>query len=106
MTILSTATMGVSEEPHCDDVGHMMENDHLCGNCGTLRQTLSYRLRNGTSIYGADIYLQIPVLELFKLIANRDQTIFYLEFYRDEKILTVAPQAGIELIKVNVESLQ
>ena len=94
-TILSTGYNGsIRGMPHCDDVGHMLENTHCIATV--------HAEANGTAINGADIYVTAsPCWNCFKLIANSGiKRIFYFEFYRDDRILMVAPQAGIELIGV------
>jgi dCMP deaminase len=57
-------------------------------------------------INGADIYVTAsPCWDCFKLIANSGiRRIFYHEFYRDERIIKIARQAGIELKQVAINS--
>jgi dCMP deaminase len=101
--ILSTGYNGsIRGMPHCDDVGHMMENDHCVATVHAEANAIIQAARNGTSIDSADIYITAsPCWNCFKLIANSGiKRIFYLEFYRDERILTVAKQTGIELKQV------
>ena len=104
-TVLSTGYNGsIRGMPHCDDVGHMMENDHCVATVHAEANAIIQAARNGTAIDKADIYVTAsPCWNCFKLIANSGiRRIFYLEFYRDDKILTVAKEAGIELIKVTM----
>ena len=91
--------------PHCDDVGHMMENGHCIATVHAEANAIIQAAKNGTAIAGADIYVTAsPCWNCFKLIANSGiKKIVYHEFYRDEKILAVAQQAGIELAQVCVE---
>jgi len=106
-TILSTGYNGsIRGMPHCDDVGHMMENDHCIATVHAEANAIIQAAKNGTAINGADIYVTAsPCWNCFKLIANSGiKRILYLEFYRDEKILTVSRQAGIELIQVAITS--
>jgi len=103
--ILSTGYNGsIRGMPHCDDVGHMMENDHCVATVHAEANAIIQAARNGTSIDKADIYVTAsPCWNCFKLIANSGiKRIFYHEFYRDERILTVAHEAGIELKQVLV----
>ncbi|MBN1575378.1 MAG: dCMP deaminase family protein [Chitinispirillaceae bacterium] len=105
-TVLSTGYNGsIRGMPHCDDVGHMMENDHCVATVHAEANAIIQAARHGTAIDGADIYVTAsPCWNCFKLIANSGiRRIFYMEFYRDEKILTVARQAGIELRQVTLE---
>jgi len=102
-TILSTGYNGsVRGMPHCDDVGHMMENTHCIATVHAEANAIIQAAKNGTAIDGADIYVTAsPCWNCFKLIANSGiRRIFYLEFYRDENVLTVAGQAGIEMRQV------
>ncbi|MCX7725302.1 MAG: dCMP deaminase family protein [Chitinispirillaceae bacterium] len=104
--ILSTGYNGsIRGMPHCDDVGHMMENDHCIATIHAEANAIIQAARTGTCIDGADIYITAsPCWNCFKLIANSGiKRIFYLEFYRDERILSVAPQIGIELKQVVLE---
>ena len=105
-TILSTGYNGsIRGMPHCDDVGHMLENTHCIATVHAEANAIIQAARNGTAINGADIYVTAsPCWNCFKLIANSGiKRIFYFEFYRDERILTIAPQAGIELVSVEME---
>jgi len=102
-TILSTGYNGsVRGMPHCDDVGHMMENTHCIATVHAEANAIIQAAKNGTAIDGADIYVTAsPCWNCFKLIANSGiRRIFYLEFYRDENVLAVAKKAGIEMRKV------
>jgi len=103
-TILSTGYNGsVRGMPHCDEVGHMMENDHCVATVHAEANAIIQAAKNGTAIAGADIYVTAsPCWNCFKLIANSGiKRILYLEFYRDEKIMSVSKQAGIELKQVS-----
>jgi len=107
-TILSTGYNGsVRGMPHCDDVGHMMENTHCIATVHAEANAIIQAAKNGTAIDGADIYVTAsPCWNCFKLIANSGiRRIFYLEFYRDENVLTVAKQAGIEMRQVEVRGV-
>lgn len=106
-TVLSTGYNGsVRGMPHCDDVGHMMENDHCVATVHAEANAIIQAARNGTAIDKADIYVTAsPCWNCFKLIANSGiKRIFFLEFYRDERILTVAKEAGIELAQVTMQT--
>lgn len=105
-TILSTGYNGsIRGLPHCDDVGHMMENGHCIATVHAEANAIIQAAKNGTAIDGADIYVTAsPCWNCFKLIANSGiKRILYLEFYRDERILYTAKQAGIELSQISLE---
>ena len=67
---------------------------------GIDRNTVAYTL--GISIDRASIYTTAsPCWNCFKLIANSGiSSIYYGEFYRDERIFDVAEKVGIELILI------
>jgi dCMP deaminase len=102
-TILSTGYNGsIRGLPHCDDVGHMMENGHCIATVHAEANAIIQAAKNGTAIDGADIYVTAsPCWNCFKLIANSGiRRICYLEFYRDERILATAEQANIVLEQI------
>lgn len=102
-TILSTGYNGsIRGLPHCDDVGHLMENNHCVATVHAEANAIIQAAKNGTAIDGADIYVTAsPCWSCFKLIANSGiRRVIYWEFYRDERILEVAHLAGIELKQV------
>jgi dCMP deaminase len=99
-TILSTGYNGsVRGMPHCDDVGHVMEDGHCVATVHAEANAIIQAAKNGTAIDGADIYVTAsPCWNCFKLIANSGiKRIFYMEFYRDERVLEIAEKAGIEM---------
>jgi dCMP deaminase len=104
-TILSTGYNGsVRGMPHCDDVGHMMENDHCIATVHAEANAIIQAAKNGVSVNAADIYVTAsPCWHCFKLIANSGiKRIFYGEFYRDRHVLDIAKMAGIQLIQVKM----
>jgi dCMP deaminase len=101
--ILATGYNGsISGMPHCDEVGHMMENDHCVATIHAEANAVLQAARHGTAIGGSDIYITAsPCWNCFKLLANAGiKRIFYGEFYRDHRIHDVAEQIGIELISL------
>jgi len=104
-SILSTGYNGsVRGMAHCDDVGHMMEAGHCIATVHAEANAIIQAAKNGVAIDGADMYVTAsPCWSCFKLIANSGiKRVFYLEFYRDQHVLDVAKQAGIELVKVDI----
>jgi dCMP deaminase len=104
-TILSTGYNGsIRGMPHCDEVGHMLENGHCVATVHAEANAILQAAKHGTMINGADIYITAsPCWNCFKLVANCGiKRIFFLEFYRDARILKVAKQAGIELKRVKL----
>ena len=91
--------------PYNDDVGHMMENDHYLATVHAEANAIIQAARNGNRVNGADIYVTAsPCWNCFKLINSGIKRTLH-RFYRDEKILTVAPEPS-ELIRsiVNLSS--
>jgi dCMP deaminase len=102
-TILSTGYNGsIRGLPHCDDVGHMMENDHCVATIHAEANAILQAARNGVRIQDATIYTTAsPCWPCFKLIANSGLTrIAYREFYRDERIFDLARKLGISLDQI------
>ncbi len=102
--ILSTGYNGsIAGMPHCDDVGHMMENGHCIGTIHAEANAILQAAKNGVSIAAASIYVSAsPCWNCFKMIANAGlKRICFGEFYRDERIFSVAQTIGIELVDLS-----
>ncbi|QSQ15839.1 MULTISPECIES: deoxycytidylate deaminase [Myxococcus] len=100
-TILSTGYNGsIRGLPHCDDVGHMMENGHCVATVHAEANAIIQAATNGVAIDGATIYTTAsPCWPCFKLIANAGLVrIVFGEFYRDPRIFEVASQLKLELV--------
>ncbi len=100
-TILSTGYNGsIRGLPHCDDVGHMMENGHCVATVHAEANAIIQAAKNGVRIDGATMYTSAsPCWSCFKLIANAGCTrIVYGEFYRDQRIFDFAARLGLELV--------
>ena len=99
-TILSTGYNGsIRGMPHCTEVGHMMEADHCVATIHAEANAIIQAAKNGVMIDGGAIYVTAsPCWSCFKMIANGGiRRIVYGEFYRDERIFSVAKTLGIEL---------
>jgi dCMP deaminase len=99
--ILSTGYNGsVSGLPHCDEVGHMMENDHCVATIHAECNAIIQAAKHGVGIDGASIYTTAsPCWHCFKLIINSGmKKVCFGEFYRDDRIFKVATQLGVELV--------
>ena len=102
-TILSTGYNGsIRGMPHCDEVGHMMENGHCVATVHAEANALLQAAKNGVRIDGATLYTTAsPCWPCFKLIANSGCVrIVYGEFYRDPRIFEVAAQLKVELVSL------
>ncbi|HJZ83645.1 MAG TPA: dCMP deaminase family protein [Polyangia bacterium] len=100
-TILSTGYNGsIRGMPHCTEAGHMMENDHCVATIHAEANAIIQAAKNGVMIDGATIYVTAsPCWSCFKQIANAGlRRVCYREFYRDDRIFSVAERLGIELV--------
>jgi len=105
-TILSTGYNGsIRGMPHCDEVGHMMENDHCVATIHAESNAVLQAAKNGVMIDKAEVFITAsPCWPCFKMLANAGiKKIYYGEFYRDERIFDVAKRLGIELIHIPVK---
>ena len=102
-TILSTGYNGsIKGLPHCDEAGHEMVDDHCIRTTHAEANAIVQAEKNGVEINKSDIYVTAsPCYNCFKLIANAGiKTIYYGEFYREDRILEHAKEAGIELVSL------
>jgi len=99
-TILATGYNGsIRGMPHCDDVGHMMENGHCTRTVHAEQNAIAQAARNGVSVMGSDLYVtSSPCWTCFKIVANSGiRRIVFGEFYRDDRIFEAAEFIGMEL---------
>lgn len=102
-TILSTGYNGsIRGRPHCSEIGCDLENEHCVATIHAEANAIIQAAKNGVMINGAEIYTTAsPCWNCFKLIANSGlKKIYYHEFYRDERIMRVAKEIGLELIEI------
>lgn len=101
-TILATGYNGsMRGSPHCDEVGHLMENDHCVRTIHAEQNAIVQAARTGTKIeFGTIAYTTAsPCWLCFKLLANVGvKRIVYGEFYRDDRIVQAAFDLGIKLV--------
>ena len=106
--ILSTGYNGsIRGLPHCDEVGHMMEGDHCVATIHAEANAILQAAMNGVRIEAAEIYTTAsPCWNCFKMIANSGiRTIYYGDFYRDERIFRFAELAGIQLVDLTASAV-
>lgn len=99
--ILSTGYNGsIAGMPHCDDVGHMMESNHCIATIHAEANAIIQSAKNGVMINNGSIYTTAsPCWNCFKIIVNSGmKRILFGEFYRDDRIFSVAGQLGVELV--------
>ncbi|MFM2153754.1 MAG: hypothetical protein RL199_2189, partial [Pseudomonadota bacterium] len=86
--------------PHCDEAGHMMEDNHCVATIHAEANAVIQAARNGVGLLGSTIYTTAsPCWPCFKLVANAGiRRIVYGEFYRDDRIFDVARRLDLELV--------
>jgi dCMP deaminase len=100
-TILATGYNGsIRGMPHCDEVGHLMEENHCVATIHAEENAILAAAKNGVSIDRSCLYVTAsPCWSCFKSVANAGLgRIVYGEFYRDQRIFAVAAKLGIELL--------
>ena len=105
-TILSTGYNGsIRGMPHCDDVGHLMEDNHCVATIHAETNAILQAAKNGVMVDGAELFITAsPCWNCFKMLANAGvKKIYNGEFYRDERSFDVAKRLGIELIHIPVD---
>ena len=105
-TILSTGYNGsIRGMPHCDEVGHMIENEHCVATIHAETNAILQAAKNGVMIDKGEIYITAsPCWPCFKILANAGiKKVYYGEFYRDERIFDVAKKLGIGLTHIKVD---
>ena len=105
-TILSTGYNGsIRGMPHCDEVGHLMEDGHCVATIHAETNAVLQAAKNGVMIENGEIYVTAsPCWNCFKMCANAGiKKIYYGEFYRDERIFDIAKKLGIELTHIPVD---
>ena len=101
--ILSTGYNGsIRGMPHCDEVGHLMENGHCVATVHAEANAVLQAARTGVRIEGSFLYTTAsPCWPCFKLVANAGIVrIVYGEFYRDPRIFDVAAHLHMELVSL------
>lgn len=86
--------------PHCDDIGHLMEDGHCVRTVHAEANAIAQAAKcGGMHLEGASIYVTAsPCWPCFKLIVNAGiREIFFGEFYRDPRIFEAAETLGIRL---------
>ena len=108
-TVLSTGYNGsLRGAPHCTEVGCLIENDHCVRTVHAEANALVQAARHGVRLEGAEIYVtSSPCFSCFKLIANAGlHTIYYGEFYRDERVIRFAEELDIRLVQLGLSDAE
>ncbi len=99
--IISTGYNGsIRGLEHCETVGCLMIEGHCTRTIHAEANAIIQAAKHGLMIDRAEIYISAsPCFNCFKLIANSGITkIYFMEFYRDERIIKIAKKLNIELI--------
>ena len=105
-TILSTGYNGsVRGLPHCDDAGHMMQDNHCVATIHAEANAIIQAAKNGVRLDGGDIYITAsPCWNCFKMVSNAGiKNIYYGEFYRDDRIFNAAKKLGMYISQIQVQ---
>lgn len=103
--ILSTGYNGsIRGADHCTDAGCLMVGGHCIRTVHAEANALVQAASHGVRLEGAEIYVTAsPCFDCFKLIANAGiRTIYYGEFYRDQRVLDFADELGIEMTHLGI----
>jgi len=99
--ILSTGYNGsIRGTLHCDEVGHMFDNDHCVRTVHAEVNAICQAARNGICIEGAKLYTNtFPCWNCFKMIANSGiKEVYCGDAYRaSDVVYEAALEAGITL---------
>jgi dCMP deaminase len=104
-TVLSTGYNGsIRGLPHCEDDGCTMDNGHCIATVHAEANAIIQAAKNGIAVDRGELYTTAsPCWGCFKLIANAGiRTIYYGEFYREERSKRVAAEIGIELVDLQM----
>lgn len=102
-SILATGYNGsIRGLPHCDEVGHMMEEGHCVRTVHAEANAIAQAARNGVRLEGATAYTTAsPCWLCFRQLVNAGiVSIVFDEFYRDARIFEAAKIANVEVVHV------
>ena len=102
--IISTGYNGsIRGLEHCETIGCLMMDGHCTRTIHAEANAIIQAAKHGLMIDRAEIYISAsPCFNCFKLIANSGITkIYFMEFYRDERIIEIAKKLDIELIDMS-----
>ena len=106
--ILATGYNGsISGTKHCNDVGHLIRDDHCVRTIHAEMNAVIQSAKNGVSIKDSDIYITaFPCWNCFKVLANAGiKNIYFSEEYRvDDLVVDTARELGIKLYKKRDDS--
>lgn len=95
----------VSGNPHCDDVGHTMRDDHCIATIHAEMNALLYCAKEGISVKNCSVYVtHFPCLNCTKaLIQAGINKIYYLNGYRiDDYAIILLKRNNVPFVKIEV----
>lgn len=98
--ILVTGYNGAPRKhPHCDDVGHLMENNHCVRTTHAEQNAIVQAAKRGVSLKGSILYVtHSPCFICCKLLINLQvKKIFVKSFYRDRRSYEWFVQSNIPI---------
>ncbi|OIP32746.1 MAG: deaminase [Deltaproteobacteria bacterium CG2_30_63_29] len=100
--VLATGYNGsISGLPHCDDVGHDMDEGHCVATVHAEMNALCMAARNGHSSRGATAYVtHLPCWLCFKLLAQAGiaRVVYGISYRPNPRVASAAAVRGIELV--------
>lgn len=103
-SIVSTGYNGsIAGLPHCDDVGHLMEDGHCVRTIHAEANAIVQAASHGLSINGGEIYVtSFPCWGCFKMIANAGiiRIVYDDEYRPDPKVIEAAKAVFIQLSRI------
>ena len=102
--IISTGYNGsIRGLEHCETVGCLMMEGHCTRTIHAEANAIIQAAKHGLMIDRAEIYISAsPCFNCFKLIANSGiKKVYFMEFYKDERIIEIAKKLNIELIDMS-----
>lgn len=104
-SILATGYNGsIRGLPHCDDVGHLMIDNHCARTVHAEANAIAQAARHGARVDGATAYVTAtPCWGCFRLLVNAGiARVVYGDDYRvDEQVVQAAAALNIELVRLD-----
>lgn len=104
--VLATGYNGSpSGTPHCDDVGHLIEDGHCIRTVHAEQNAVCQAARRGTALEGATAYVTCAPCHscLRTLISSGIVRVVFSEPYRNGRLFSDAAEAGVEVVQFEGE---
>lgn len=101
--VLATGYNGsIRGQPHCDDVGHLIVNNHCVRTVHAETNAIAQAARTGAAIDGATLYSNtVPCWECFRVIANTGvaSIIYDSEYGLDPLVKETAEAINLPIVR-------